>query len=196
MTGQVAVDKRTAILEATLDLIAERGFHGTPMSQVAKCSSVSTGIIYHYFGNKDALIHDLYKEIKVRYSAALLDGNPQAMAWPHDFERFWLNAFDYYVSNPKETQFLEQYENSPFSKQTHAEASISGGDANTIILMNWMQQRFAEGVVREMPFMVLYELTVGVAVGLAKRQINGLIKLDEATLRTIAMACRRAVEVA
>ena len=29
-------DKRTAILKATLKLISENGFHGTPMSQIAE----------------------------------------------------------------------------------------------------------------------------------------------------------------
>jgi len=36
-------DKRTAILDATLALISERGFHNTPMSLIAKTAGVSTG---------------------------------------------------------------------------------------------------------------------------------------------------------
>lgn len=38
-------DKRQAILEATLRLISENGFHGTAMSKVAKEAGVSAGII-------------------------------------------------------------------------------------------------------------------------------------------------------
>ena len=59
-------DKRAAILEATLDLISERGFHGTPISMIAAESGVSTGIIYHYFANKEELIYDLYYETQIR----------------------------------------------------------------------------------------------------------------------------------
>jgi hypothetical protein len=44
-----------------------------------------------------------------------------------------------------------------------------------------------------MPMEVLYELTVGVAVRLAKRQIAGTIELDEVQLNRIAAACYRAV---
>ena len=176
------IDKRTAILEATLDLIAERGFHGTPMSLVAKRSGVSIGIIYHYFENKDALIHDLYKEIKARFSSALMRGNPQDLAWPANFEHLWLNAYRFYVSNPKQTRVLEQYENSPFVQHWHEESLRQSGDENMIALINMMEAKFAEGVVREMPFVALYELTFGVAVGLAKRQIEGTVNLDEANL--------------
>jgi AcrR family transcriptional regulator len=79
-------DKETAILEATLDLIAERGFHNTPMSQIAKQSGVSAGIIYHYFDNKEALIYELYRDIKKRYMEGLL---PQAdnLGWAETFEQ-------------------------------------------------------------------------------------------------------------
>ena len=50
-------DKRTKILEATLRLISEKGFHGTPISKVAKEAGVSTGIIYHYFKDKHELLN-------------------------------------------------------------------------------------------------------------------------------------------
>ncbi len=38
-------DKRDAILKATLNLVSENGFHGTPMSKIAKEAGVSAGII-------------------------------------------------------------------------------------------------------------------------------------------------------
>ena len=63
-THTTDMDKRTAILQATFDLVAERGFHQTPMSLVAKRSGVSAGIIYHYFDNKEDLIRQLYWHIK------------------------------------------------------------------------------------------------------------------------------------
>jgi len=56
-------DKRGAILDAALHLIAERGFHNTPVSKIAEVSGVSAGIIYHYFDSKDELIQELYREV-------------------------------------------------------------------------------------------------------------------------------------
>ena len=49
-------DKRTAIFESTLALVREQGFHGTPMSQVAKKAGVAAGTLYLYFESKDHLI--------------------------------------------------------------------------------------------------------------------------------------------
>ena len=42
------------------------------MSKIAKESGVSAGIIYHYFANKDELIIELYKTIKLKRRVAYL----------------------------------------------------------------------------------------------------------------------------
>ena len=68
-------DKRQAILDATLRLISQNGFHGASMSQVAEEAKVSTGIIYHYFESKDELIDELYKSIN-RKSACVIRAMP------------------------------------------------------------------------------------------------------------------------
>lgn len=65
-------DKRTAILKATLKLISENGFHGTPMSQIAEEAGVGAGTIYRYFESKEVLIHDLFLEVKREISQAML----------------------------------------------------------------------------------------------------------------------------
>ena len=48
--------KRKAILKSTLELIKDNGFHGTPISLIAKNAGVASGTIYHYFPSKDAII--------------------------------------------------------------------------------------------------------------------------------------------
>jgi AcrR family transcriptional regulator len=183
-------DKESLILETTLNLIAARGFHDTPMSLIAKKSGVSAGIIYHYFENKEDLIRGLYRRIKMRFSAAIMDGNPQDMPFPNHVKHIWLKAYHFYLMNPKEALFLEQYENSPFANGNH-DIPV---DANMEMLYALIRQDYADHLIRELPFEALYQLTLGVAVGLAKQHIAGLIDLDEATLNTIADSCCRAIQ--
>ena len=45
-------DKYTALLQATLTLVNNHGFHDTPMSKIAKLAGVSPATIYLYFENK------------------------------------------------------------------------------------------------------------------------------------------------
>ena len=53
-------DKKEAILKSTLELIKDNGFHGTPISEIARHAGVASGTIYHYFSSKDAIIITLY----------------------------------------------------------------------------------------------------------------------------------------
>src|SRR5690606_41909398 len=54
-------DKIDSIFKSTLHLIKDNGFHGTPMSQIAKHADVAIGTIYHYFPSKDELILALFE---------------------------------------------------------------------------------------------------------------------------------------
>jgi TetR/AcrR family transcriptional regulator, repressor of fatR-cypB operon len=192
MSAIVEKDKRTAILEATLELIAERGFHGTPMSQVAKRSSVSAGIIYHYFENKDDLIHQLYRHIKIKFSEALIEGFPLDASWDDNFKHIWMNAYYFYVKHPQETLVLEQYENSPYAQAWHEKTDL---DENMRMLIGMIESQIEAGNIHPMPMEVLYELSFGVALSLAKRQIVGTLKIDAIILDSAAKACLRAVSI-
>ena len=50
------VVSRTAILDATEELIAEKGLDGFTISEVARRGSVNRALVYHYFDNRDELV--------------------------------------------------------------------------------------------------------------------------------------------
>ncbi|NDJ53407.1 MAG: TetR/AcrR family transcriptional regulator [Chloroflexi bacterium] len=192
MTDQtIEQDKQQLIFAATLAVISERGFHDSPVSVIAKRSGVSPGTIYHYFENKDDLIHALFWKIETAFAAALMAGDPQAEPWPDHLEHIWLNAFAFYVAHPEETLFLEQYKNSPYQK----DAFILPDSDEIHRLMALIEADQQNGVMQRLPIEVLHELTLGVAVRLAKRQIAGAIDLDQSELANIARSCVRAVAV-
>jgi AcrR family transcriptional regulator len=184
-------DKRKAILDTTLDLVAKHGFHGTAMAKIAKQAHVSAGIIYHYFDGKDDLLHALYRDIKAQLGRALMAGDPYTLTAPHNLKRLWLNAYDFCVQHPREIFYLEQYENSPYSATI--DASHMQDDPHYARLLQMMADEFERGTIEALPLMVIYEMTIGVAIGLAKRQIAGAVQLDDALLDQIAMSCYEAV---
>jgi len=51
------------ILEAALDLFAEKGFAATKLTEVAKRAGVSKGTVYLYYESKEALFKALVKEM-------------------------------------------------------------------------------------------------------------------------------------
>ncbi|WP_316836123.1 TetR/AcrR family transcriptional regulator [Pedobacter nutrimenti] len=108
--------KRDAILNSTLELVKSHGFHGAPMSQIAKNANVAAGTIYHYFDSKETLIIELYIRTKERLSEAMLKGDDETLSYKDRFFRFMRNNYNFYVENESSMLFLEQYINSPFAK--------------------------------------------------------------------------------
>jgi AcrR family transcriptional regulator len=60
--GEVAADRRKQILKAAAEVFAERGFHRTRVSDIAKRAGVAYGLIYHYFESKDEVLNSLFEE--------------------------------------------------------------------------------------------------------------------------------------
>jgi AcrR family transcriptional regulator len=183
-------DKRTAILETTLDLLSERGFHDTPMSMIAKQSGVSTGIIYHYFSGKEALIHELYREIKLKMLGAIAEGFLEQSTYREQFLVLWRNVVRYHVDHPRETRFLEQFENSPYYRPDWQAAFAD----EMAPFVTWFQQGVREGALKGLPFGVAAELSLMVAVSLAKQHIRGTIQLTDELIDAAADASWDAVK--
>ena len=51
--------RRSQIRTAAADCFRQHGFHGTSIAQISKTAGMSTGHIYHYFENKEAIIADI-----------------------------------------------------------------------------------------------------------------------------------------
>ena len=67
---------RRAILDAALDLFAEKGYFGTSLRDIAGAVGVRESALYNYFQSKEALFNDLIataQEDKAEQVVALLD---------------------------------------------------------------------------------------------------------------------------
>lgn len=183
-------DKRYAILRATLELVAAHGFHGAAMSKVARRARVSAGIIYHYFPSKDALIRALYRDVKLKFSAALAAGDLERMQPRDTFLHVWMNAYRYYAAHGDEIRFIEQYEGSPFN--TARARPVTRDDPNLALLLRLFHPPAGPPLLKDLPGVVLNELSLGVAARVAKSHGKDRT-LDRPTLDRIAAACWQAI---
>ncbi|MBT3273232.1 MAG: TetR/AcrR family transcriptional regulator [Spirochaetales bacterium] len=183
-------DKRTAILETTLTLISERGFHNTPMSLIAKTSSVSAGIIYHYFANKEELINELYKEIKLEYIHATLADYSEKSPLKERFYNIWNSFVRYSLSNPTKVLFLDQFENSPLVK--HVEEDFTEVVAPFFQLFG---QGLEDGSFISLHPLVLFEISFAPAAALVKRHIAGFVEMDDELIQAVSNICWNAITV-
>lgn len=175
---QEITDKRAAALSATLELISEHGFHGAPMSQIAKHANIGVGTIYRYFANKEALINALYIDVKTRLTRYALRNYSEGVSVRESFQQFFSDVVRYCSENPSELSFSEQYENSPLiTATTHAEAIRIAEPLQALF-----RRAIEQNLLKDLPFEILSALLSGAVISLAKLYLSGKVNLDETSL--------------
>lgn len=59
-------NRRRALLDASLRVFSERGYHATRISDLIEAAGVARGTFYIYFESKEAIFHELVDEMLVR----------------------------------------------------------------------------------------------------------------------------------
>jgi betaine-aldehyde dehydrogenase len=60
--------RRSQLIDVTIDSLAEVGFVGTTLAQIAGRAGVSPGLVAHYFGDKDGLLDAAFRSLARRVS--------------------------------------------------------------------------------------------------------------------------------
>lgn len=171
-------DKQAAVFAAALELIAEQGFTGAPMSQIAERAEVGVGTIYRYFAGKDDLVNALYLDIKARLAAYTLRGYADNMPVREAFTLLLRNTVRYLSDHPAELSFTEQYENTPvITDATRQDFLRMAGPVGALFERARDQQ-----LLRDLPFEVLFAIVSGAVRSLVKLQRAGAARLDNTTL--------------
>src|SRR5271170_2916528 len=58
--------RRRQLIEVTIDSLAELGYVGTTLAQIAVRADVSPGLVAHYFGDKDGLLDAAFRSLARR----------------------------------------------------------------------------------------------------------------------------------
>ena len=169
-------DKRSALLNATLTLVNNHGFHNAPMSKIANLAGVAPATIYLYFENKQDLVNKLYLEVKEDFSTAAFEGYSENLSVKDGFEIIWFNIANYKLNQIKESNFLAQCENSPMIEES---IRIEGLKHLQPLLDLWSKGK-KEGVIKPLSDYVLYAFTVYPLSFLQGMQERGIYTLDEA----------------
>ncbi len=114
------IDKRDAILRASIDVFAERGFFNAQVADVARAAGVAAGTVYLYFRGKDDLLITLF-ERTMREALAEAKASVADVADPAErlrrFARTHLGrlgrdrnlAIDFQVELRQSVKFMERF---------------------------------------------------------------------------------------
>jgi AcrR family transcriptional regulator len=181
-------DKREEIVKASLELIAEQGFHGAPMAMIANRAGVGAGTIYRYFENKDVLITELYRELEERiYPFIQLDYSLEKT--PRErYRHLFTSMLRYFIENPVDFRFLEQFFNSPYGVACRRD-KLAGTCGGCDVFHELFEECIARKILKELPIVVIFDLTFGSLLALARDHILGFIVLDEQLISAAIEAC-------
>jgi len=130
--------KKISILESALELIKECGFHGSPISKVAKNAGVAAGSIYTYFESKEKLILEIYEYVSDCIKDYVSERDDETLDFESRFFNYWQNYTEFYDLNPAKHGFFDQFLNSPFYSEK------SQGKPNS--LHEWSNSFFQSGI--------------------------------------------------
>ena len=175
-----------------MELIAENGFHGSPMAMIAARAGVGIGTIYRYFDNKDVLIMEVHKEIETRLNQFLNRDYPLGQSIRRRLDHYYIGLVRFFFNHPVEFRFLGQFYDSPYGVEIRrdkifARASDNCGGNESI--RSLFDQGIAAGEIKDLPIVVLFSIFIGSLISLTRDHILGFIELDDRMLQRTADAC-------
>jgi AcrR family transcriptional regulator len=167
--------KRVALLNATLHLINNQGFHDAPMSKIAKMAEMSPATIYIYFENKQDLINQLYLEMKSLFSVFAFKNYSESTCVKESFKQIWFNIAHFKLNHIEEADFLSQCDNTPIIDE---EIKREGLKHLQPLLELW-ERGIREGIIKPISPYLLYAFTIYPLAFLTNKQFKSSCDLTE-----------------
>lgn len=182
------LDKREEIFRASLELIAEHGFHGAPMALIADRAGVGAGTIYRYFENKDVLIVELFQYIEEKIYPVILDGYDAQKPIRERFLHLGMALLRFFTRNPCYFRYLEQFHNSPYGVE-HRRDKILGKNEGCNTFRDLFESGVSQQVIKDFPLVILFDLAFGPLLAMARDHILGFVALDDILIARTIEAC-------
>ncbi len=176
-------DKKESIFHHTLMLIKENGFHGTPMSQIAKQSDVAVGTIYHYFPSKELLIIELYHYCKRKVHEFIFDNLDPALSYQKKFEQVFHRFTLFNIQNDVIFSFMEQFYSSPYFELE--DCNNRDGIYEQNHFLDFLQEGINNKHLREIDIYTLTSAFVGTSVSFSKSVLYRRVQFDEKNLQEL-----------
>lgn len=176
-------EKIVSIFDHTLALVKENGFHGTPMSQIAKQSDVAVGTIYHYFPSKEVLIVELYHYCKNKVHQFIFDDLDENLSYKQKFSLVFQRFCDFHIQNEVIFSFMDQFYCSPYFELQNCQNKDGLYEQNYI--SRFLQEGIEKKYLKEIDLHSLTSFFVGPAVTFSKSILFRRIKFEDKMLKDL-----------
>lgn len=182
-------DKRQAIVDAALELFAERGFHGTAVPLTAEKAGVGAGTIYRYFPSKEALVNEVYLQAKSDLCRKLQDGFPHEAPARAQFHSLWARALEFARERPRAFRFLEMHDHRPYLE----DGSLARETEMLRPIYAFFARMREQQIAKPLPEHLLVALAWGAMVGVIKDAWKGYYELSPEVIDAAEGCCWEAI---
>lgn len=176
---QKSIEKRTALLKATLNLVNNGGIQGASMSKVAKLANVSPATIYLYFESKQDMVNQLYLDVKASFAEAAFKEYDPEKSVKERFEKIWFNMADFKLNQKEEASFLSQCDNTPMIDE---ETRQEGLKFITPLFDLWTKAK-EDRIIKDSSPYLLYAFTIYPLAFLMNMENRKLCQLGDTVLK-------------
>ena len=183
------MDKREAIMQAALDLFAERGFYGTPVPLIAEKANVGAGTIYRYFNDKEHLVNELYRHWKAELSRAIERDLSLDMPLRAMFGKIGRRWIDFAMNNRSAYTFLVAHHHAPYLD----EETVKMTEAMHLKYREIFELGRKEQIFKDVQPEVILAVVSGIIDQIMKEYWSGRFDLTDELIGMIEEICWQAV---
>lgn len=104
---KIRQEKSRLILESALKLFADKGYHTSSISQIAKAAGISKGLVYNYFESKEDLLQNIFFSVMKKFTSDMhIEEKDQYTI--EESRAFFDSMFDILIRNPNEWKLYYQ----------------------------------------------------------------------------------------
>jgi AcrR family transcriptional regulator len=170
--------RRQAILDAALQLFAERGYHGTAVPEVAERAGVGAGTLYRYFASKEALVNALFQKWKSAYGEALMTNLPVDGPVRRVFQELWRRMGRFARQYPDAMKFLELHHHRPYLDEDSRQIELRILEPILAFVRNAQETQALKRVKAETMMAVVY----GAFTGLLRAATLGFLEITDTVM--------------
>jgi AcrR family transcriptional regulator len=188
---QKSIDKRIALLKATLHLVNNGGIQEASMAKIAKIAAVSPATIYLFFENKQDMVNQLYVSVKSSFAEAAFNEYDCTATVKISFEKIWFNMANFKLTHQEEASFLSQCDNTPMIDEKTRDEGLQ---FLTPLFDLWSIGR-KNGIIKDISHYLLYGYSIYPMAFLMNMQNRGFWNVDDKVLKDGFLAAWDSIKV-
>ena len=191
-SGRIETASRSALIGASIQVVANSGFHGASVSLIAGHAGVATGTVYVHFESKEHLMLETYRELERRCLAAVVKDFPLQGTIRQRFFQLGNRLIRHLIRFPEEFLFGDQFLSSPYRKSVSPHYLP---ETELKIIMQFFREGAEKQLFKPMPPAMLLALACGPLIQVVRADTAGYLYLDDERVSKTVEACWEAVSL-